>query len=65
MRTVTAEDSPSSRTAPGGEAEHATTVLLLASGGFFLTTLDILIVNVTLTRMGQDPGGGTGALQAA
>jgi len=63
MRAVTAEDSLSAGTAPDGRAGHATTVLLLASGGFFLTTLDILIVNVALTRMGQDLGGGTSALQ--
>jgi DHA2 family methylenomycin A resistance protein-like MFS transporter len=44
-------------------SEHATTALMLASGGFFLTTLDILIVNVALTRIGQNLGGGTTALQ--
>ncbi|MCJ1698444.1 MFS transporter [Rathayibacter festucae] len=33
--------------------------LLLASLGFFLITLDILIVNVALTRISDDLGGGT------
>jgi MFS family permease len=43
--------------------DRATTTLLLATGGFFLSTLDILIVNVALTRIGRDLGGGTTALQ--
>jgi MFS transporter, DHA2 family, methylenomycin A resistance protein len=33
--------------------------LLLASAGFFLITLDILIVNVALTRIECELGGGT------
>jgi MFS family permease len=33
--------------------------LLLASAGFFLITLDILIVNVALTQIDRDLGGGT------
>ena len=33
--------------------------LLLASSGFFLITLDILIVNVALTRIDRELGGGT------
>ncbi len=39
------------------------TTLLLASGGFFLITLDVLIVNVALTRIGAELGGGTTTLQ--
>jgi len=63
MRAVAADNSRSAGGAPDRRTGHATTVLLLTSGGFFLTTLDILIVNVALTRMGQDLGGGTSALQ--
>ncbi|MWV47783.1 DHA2 family efflux MFS transporter permease subunit [Rathayibacter sp. VKM Ac-2803] len=37
--------------------------LLLCSSGFFLITLDILIVNVALTAIGRDLGGDTVALQ--
>jgi DHA2 family methylenomycin A resistance protein-like MFS transporter len=33
--------------------------VLLASAGFFLITLDILIVNVALTQIGRELGGGT------
>jgi hypothetical protein len=49
----------------GGRQGGARTTLPLASGGFFLITLDILIVNVALTRIGRDLGGGTTALQGA
>ena len=38
-------------------------MLILASMGFFLITLDILIVNVALTSISRDLGGGTAALQ--
>jgi DHA2 family methylenomycin A resistance protein-like MFS transporter len=37
--------------------------LALASLGFFLITLDILIVNLALTRIGRDLGGSTSGLQ--
>lgn len=37
--------------------------LLLASLGFFLITLDILIVNVALTSIGRELGGSTSGLQ--
>jgi DHA2 family methylenomycin A resistance protein-like MFS transporter len=37
--------------------------LTLASLGFFLITLDILIVNVALSRIGRDLGGTTSGLQ--
>ncbi|WP_239452022.1 MFS transporter [Frondihabitans sp. PAMC 28766] len=37
--------------------------LALASLGFFLITLDILIVNVALTRIGREFGGSTSGLQ--
>src|ERR1700761_3037764 len=63
VRGTASDDSLSAADAPGARPGHATTALLLASGGFFLTTLDILIVNVALTRIGQELGGGTTALQ--
>lgn len=48
-------------------AQDATTragrTLALASLGFFLITLDILIVNVALTRIGREFGGSTSGLQ--
>lgn len=37
--------------------------LLLAALGFFLITLDILIVNVALTTIGRELGGSTSGLQ--
>jgi DHA2 family methylenomycin A resistance protein-like MFS transporter len=37
---------------------RARITLLLASAGFFLITLDILIVNVALTQIGRELGGG-------
>lgn len=42
---------------------RARRTLLLASLGFFLITLDILIVNVALTRIGREFGGSTSGLQ--
>lgn len=45
------------------DSPQARIVLILASMGFFLITLDILIVNVALTSIGRDLGGGTAALQ--
>jgi DHA2 family methylenomycin A resistance protein-like MFS transporter len=45
------------------DSPHARVVLLLASSGFFLITLDILIVNVALTSIAREFGGGTAALQ--
>ena len=39
------------------------TALVIGSLGFFLITLDILIVNVALTRIGAELGGGTAGLQ--
>ncbi len=42
---------------------HARIALLLGSLGFFLITLDILIVNVALTSVARDLGGGTTAQQ--
>jgi MFS transporter, DHA2 family, methylenomycin A resistance protein len=41
------------------EAVGARITLLLASAGFFLITLDILIVNVALTQIERELGGGT------
>ncbi|MCU1526769.1 MAG: transporter [Frondihabitans sp.] len=42
---------------------RARRTLALASLGFFLITLDILIVNVALTRIGREFGGSTSGLQ--
>jgi DHA2 family methylenomycin A resistance protein-like MFS transporter len=47
-------DSPEA--VPPGAAR---TALVLGSLGFFLITLDILIVNVALSRIGRELGGGT------
>lgn len=41
------------------EAARSGAALLVASSGFFLITLDILIVNVALTRISRELGGGT------
>ena len=57
--TTTSEAAPE----PVTDTPHAGTVLLLSSLGFFLITLDILIVNVALTSIGRDLGGNTAALQ--
>jgi DHA2 family methylenomycin A resistance protein-like MFS transporter len=49
---------------PAGEpAPRAGSALPIGSLGFFLITLDILIVNVALTRIGQELGGGTAGKQ--
>ncbi|RKR75938.1 MFS transporter [Frondihabitans australicus] len=42
---------------------RARRTLAIASLGFFLITLDILIVNVALTRIGRELGGDTSGLQ--
>lgn len=57
-----AETAPGTRAAPT-EAPGARTTLLLCSLGFFLITLDILIVNVSLTRIRNELGGGTSGQQ--
>lgn len=44
-------------------ASRARTTLILCSLGFFLITLDILIVNVALTAVGRELGGSTADLQ--
>lgn len=44
-------------------ATRAGRTLAIASLGFFLITLDILIVNVALTRVGRELGGSTSGLQ--
>jgi DHA2 family methylenomycin A resistance protein-like MFS transporter len=61
---------PARRTGHAGGMASTTTAttragrtLALASLGFFLITLDILIVNVALTRIGRDLGGSTSGLQ--
>ena len=58
---ATAPPAPGSSTTTG--SAHATVVLVLASLGFFLITLDILIVNVALPSIERDLGGGTAAQQ--
>ncbi|MFK4297431.1 DHA2 family methylenomycin A resistance protein-like MFS transporter [Arthrobacter sp. GAS37] len=45
------------------DAPRARLTLMIASLGFFLITLDILIVNVALTSIGKELGGGTSGLQ--
>jgi MFS transporter, DHA2 family, methylenomycin A resistance protein len=50
-------------TATTFEASRARAVLVLASLGFFLITLDILIINVALPSIDQELGGGTTAQQ--
>ncbi len=44
-------------------ADRARVALALGAVGFFLITLDILIVNVALTRIGRELGGGTAGQQ--
>lgn len=46
-----------------GPHRAARLTLVLASLGFFLITLDILIVNVALTSIGRELGGSTSGLQ--
>jgi DHA2 family methylenomycin A resistance protein-like MFS transporter len=48
-----------SDTASDRDPVGARITLLLASAGFFLITLDILIVNVALTQLERELGGGT------
>jgi MFS transporter, DHA2 family, methylenomycin A resistance protein len=48
-----------SDTASDREPVGARITLLLASAGFFLITLDILSVNVALTQLERELGGGT------
>jgi DHA2 family methylenomycin A resistance protein-like MFS transporter len=48
----------------GGDSRRRARIALgLAALGFFLITLDILIVNVALTRIGRELGGSTSGLQ--
>lgn len=55
------ETSPVRTGGPAAELDPsaARMTLLLASAGFFLITLDILIVNVALTQITRELGGGT------
>src|SRR3954451_3903733 len=59
-RTVTGTslDHPG-RIVVDGNAPGARLTVMLAAAGFFLITLDILIVNVALTQVQRDLGGGT------
>lgn len=59
MTAPIASSAPTSTDAP----HRPGSALLLASMGFFLITLDILIVNVALTRIGREFGGSTAGLQ--
>jgi MFS transporter, DHA2 family, methylenomycin A resistance protein len=52
---ATADNTPTATVDPS----PARITLLLASLGFFLITLDILIVNVALAQIGRELGGGT------
>ena len=56
---MTETNSPRTRvTGPDRGPAGARVTLLLASAGFFLITLDILIVNVALAQIGRELGGG-------
>lgn len=59
MTAPTKADVPTTRVSRSA----ARLTLLLASLGFFLITLDILIVNVALTTIGRELGGTTSGLQ--
>ncbi len=54
-------EHPAATARPAGAVPSgaARTALVLGSLGFFLITLDILIVNVALSRIGRELGGGT------
>src|SRR5882757_1314677 len=51
--------SSGSGSSTAADGPHARIVITIASLGFFLITLDISIVNVALTRMRGELGGGT------
>lgn len=59
MTAPTTADVPTDR----GPHRAARLTLVLAALGFFLVTLDILIVNVALTTIGRELGGSTAGLQ--
>ncbi|AXK45892.1 MFS transporter [Brachybacterium saurashtrense] len=59
----TARTADPPRPAPGAMTSAQRTTLVLASLGFFLITLDVLIVNLALPSIEQDLGGGTSAQQ--
>lgn len=63
MSEPIAATSTATSTEPRSDTPQSRVVLILASMGFFLITLDILIVNVALTSISRDLGGGTAALQ--
>jgi DHA2 family methylenomycin A resistance protein-like MFS transporter len=53
-------ETPTARASvPAVGASHARVALMLASSGFFLITLDILIVNVAIAEIARELGGGT------
>ncbi|NQX12421.1 MFS transporter [Microbacteriaceae bacterium VKM Ac-2855] len=58
---MTAADTASTRAVDG--RSRTRTTLFVCSLGFFLITLDILIVNVALTSIGSELGGSTADLQ--
>jgi DHA2 family methylenomycin A resistance protein-like MFS transporter len=55
LNAAAADNTPTAAVDPS----RARITLLLASVGFFLITLDILIVNVALAQIGRELGGGT------
>lgn len=62
-RTETTTAPPRTAIADGSRPGRPRLTLLLASLGFFLITLDILIVNLALTQIGVELGGGTAGRQ--
>ncbi len=58
---ITSISAPTGGGTPDGS--HARIVLWLSSLGFFLITLDILIVNLALPKISGELGGGAAALQ--
>lgn len=62
-RLVTSQTTTPPGATTAARRSVARTALVLASMGFFLITLDILIVNVALPRVGAELGGTTAGLQ--
>lgn len=59
MRTVSTENEAAPAFAALPNGPHARIVIVVASMGFFLITLDISIVNVALAQIRAELGGGT------
>jgi EmrB/QacA subfamily drug resistance transporter len=58
-----ASTSPAAGSARAGEDRHASSALLAALLGFFVVTLDAVVVNVTLPTIRGELGGGVTGLQ--